>query len=172
MRWIERTLVIFGLFMLIYHTCFRLDRMISPSMSPTLQGVGPVGDWVLTERVSYWFRQPRRWEVVRLSQRDGTIAMKRVVGLPGENVGVEDQHVQINGRQAPFPPTMEPIEYYDYGNVGMERTMDCGVGYYVLGDDSIDSLDSRYEGVLPPQRMLGRVWLRVWPKDRVGFVNP
>jgi signal peptidase I len=142
-------------------------------MAPTLQGIGAFGgDWVLTEKVTYWFRNPRRWEIVRFLQRDGYTVMKRVAGLPDETVGINDFHVQIDGRELPFPDQLSFIKYYDYGNIGRDRTVKCDGGYFVLGDDSVDSLDSRYEGVLPSNRVQGRVWMILWPPKRIGFVSP
>jgi type IV secretory pathway protease TraF len=52
------------------------------------------------------------------------------------------------------------------------RSAECGRGYYVLGDYTKDSNDSRYEGPVSPERIIGRPWLRVWPPGRMGFVNP
>ena len=42
---------------------------------------------------------------------------------------------------------------------------------YVLGDDSKDSADSRYDGPVPPDIVRGRVWLIVWPPERISFVR-
>ena len=172
-QWIVRFLAAIGVFFLVYHGCFSLDKIVSPSMAPTLQGVGPEGgDWVLTEKVSYWFRQPRRWEVVPFVNRDGIEVMKRVVGLPDETVGIADYRVQVDGTAVPFPSGIEHLKYYGYGHVGKGRTLTCDGGYFVLGDDSKDSQDSRYNGVLPGDRVNGRAWLIVWPPDRIGFVTP
>lgn len=142
-------------------------------MAPTLQGQGVSGgDWVLTEKISYWLRRPRRWEVVRFAQRDGYLVMKRVAGLPGETIGIDHGQVKVAGLTIPPPKGLSHLHYYDYGNVGRDRTVKCDGGYYVLGDDSIDSQDSRYEGVLPAHRVQGRAWLIVWPPRRIGFVSP
>ena len=52
-----------------------------------------------------------------------------------------------------------------------DRTVKCADGWYVLGDDSRDSEDSRYEGAIPRASVTGRAWLVVWPWRRIGFVN-
>ena len=49
---------------------------------------------------------------------------------------------------------------------------ECGDGYFVLGDDTRDSQDSRFEGPVERRRIVGRVWLRIWPPRRIGWVNP
>jgi signal peptidase I len=172
-RWMVRSLAIVGLFFIIFHTCFSLDQIHSSSMAPTLIGEGHEGgDWVLVEKISYWFRKPRRWEVVRFVHRDGFDVMKRVAGLPGETFGIEGYRVQINGQELPLPPGLEHLKYYSYGHVGKDRTYKNDDGYFVLGDDSKDSMDSRYDGPLPAKRIMGRAWLIIWPPERMRFITP
>ena len=98
--------------------------------------------------------------------------MKRVVGLPGETVALAQGEVVINGAAAPRPASLPSLRYYAYGQFHRGGTAECGDGYYVLGDDSRDSQDSRYEGPLAPKAIVGRAWLVVWPPGRIGFVNP
>jgi signal peptidase I len=75
--WLCNILAVTGAVLLIYHGCFDLSLITSPSMKPTLKGDIPHGgnDWVLTERVSYWFRKPKRWEVVRFFDDEGNQVM-------------------------------------------------------------------------------------------------
>jgi signal peptidase I len=164
---------LFGLVVLIYAVGFDLSRVVSPSMSPALQGQPTSGDWVLTERVSYWFGKPKRWEVVRFLGADGLPVMKRVVGLPGETIKIAEGAAIVNGTPLTVPPSLSYLHYYAYGPKlynGLEAN--CGRGYYVFGDDSKDSDDSRYNGELTEDRVTGRAWLRVWPPNRIGFLNP
>jgi len=44
--------------------------------------------------------------------------------------------------------------------------------YHVLGDDTRDSQDSRFDGPIPTDQIKARAWLIVWPFSRIGFVNP
>jgi signal peptidase I len=130
------------------------------------------GDWVLSERVSYWFRRPRRWEVVAFESNDGLPVMKRVVGLPGEEVALRQGRVLINGSPAAYPAELEGIKYVPGGMLDRGRAAKCGEGYFVLGDDSQDSQDSRYDGPVAPGRIERRVWLVVWPLSRLRCVTP
>ena len=97
--------------------------------------------------------------------------MKRVVGLPGEKLGLTKNRISIDGDPLERPKKYESLYYYSYGNVVGGRVIDCRDGYYVLGDDSRDSQDSRYDGPIPPERIRGRAWLIVWPPGRIGWVN-
>jgi signal peptidase I len=176
-RWLfrqsEHALALFGLGAIVYVGCFDLSRMTSSSMAPTLWSDDwRDGDLVLTERVSYWFRGPRRWEVVTFRTGDGLQVMKRVVGLPGEHVQLErDGTILIDGQPIERPPELESIQYFAYGDLTARRVAECGEGYYVLGDGSRDSDDSRFNGPLRRRQIVGRAWLILAPAEHSGFVN-
>ena len=134
--------------MLVYFGCFGYSRITSGSMAPTLQGEDwEGGDRVLTEKVSYWFRKPRRWEVMAVRAEDGKQIMKRVVGLPGEKIQMlRYGRVVIDGQRVRPPKELDFLDYLACGNLCAEQAVECGDGYYVLGDDSRDSDDSRFNG--------------------------
>jgi signal peptidase I len=172
-RLIEHGFALVGAVLLLYMLAFDLSVMVSPSMSPTLRGEGLAdGDWVLTEKLAYRVRRPRRWEVVTFFTREHQQRMKRVVGLPGETVALVDEELVIDGTAVPRPACLASLKYYAWGHLSRRRTVACGDGYFVLGDDSKDSQDSRYEGPLDRSAIVGRAWLVVWPPKRIGFVNP
>jgi signal peptidase I len=173
LRQVEHVLAAFGLGALIYFSCFDLSRITSGSMSPTLCGEDwQSGDRVLTERVSYWLRQPRRWEVITFRARDGMQVMKRVVGLPGEKVQMRrDGQIVIDGQPVERPAELGFLHYFAIGNILLDRSVECKEGYYVLGDNSRDSEDSRFTGPVMPDQLIGRAWLIVGPSGRRGFVH-
>ncbi len=172
-RAIESALAATGACFIIYHLCFRASVITSESMAPTLRGTSvETGDLVLEERVTYLFRDPRRWEIVAFDHPWGMRIMKRVVGLPGERVTLAEGKPVIDGEPAPMPAKIATLEYLAYGNLSKGRTAECGEGYYVLGDFSRDSQDSRFDETIRPERIKGRAWLILWPLSRMGFVNP
>jgi signal peptidase I len=142
-------------------------------MAPTLQGGdGQPSDWVLTEKVSGWFFAPDRWEVLTFRDKEGIQLMKRVVGLPGETVSLPDVgQLHINGKRMEPPPGLPSLQYLPVGNLVHGKTVDVGEGWYVLGDQVRDSLDSRFEGPVPKSRVVGQARLRVWPLSRFGLVR-
>lgn len=172
LRFAERFLAIVGLGLLIYHLAFDLSVIGSGSMAPALQGENvTTGDRVLFEKVTGWFRKPRRWEIHQFQTPEGITAAKRVVGLPGERVTLRNGVLCINGKPIPIPPSLAYLRYYPFGNLAQGQGVDCASGYYVLGDDSRDSMDSRYNGVLSADRFTSRAWLMLGPGDRYGFVR-
>ncbi|MHC5053209.1 MAG: signal peptidase I [Planctomycetota bacterium] len=187
LRWAEHCFAALGGLLLAYHVLFDISVVTSGSMAPTLVGSGPDdGDWVLTEKLTFRLRGPRRWEVVTFHMNDGMQVMKRVVGLPGETVGLEvelDAHgkpvrgteaiaVLVDGRRVERPPCLEGVRYFALGRLFAGRTVEAGDGHVVLGDDSRDSWDSRWEPPVAGDEIVGRAWLRVWPPSRIGLVNP
>lgn len=174
MRVVERGLAILGLLLLLYLAGFDLSRMHSNSMAPTLQGRGgPKSDWVLTERISFAFRPPHRWELMAFRNRDGVQVMKRVIGLPHETVALKKNGIfLIDGEPVMRPEELGDIKYHPYGRLTMGNRARADDGFFVLGDDSGDSQDSRFEPPVKRDQVIGRPWLIVWPPSRLGFVNP
>ena len=172
LRSLERFLAVVGVCALIYHTCLDYSIMISGSMSPALQGENEAtGDRVIFERVTGWFHAPRRWEIHQFHTPEGLTVAKRIVGLPGERVSLRNGVLCINGKPVPIPASLAHLHYYALGNLAQNHEVNCGAGYYVLGDDSKDSQDSRYEGVLAAGRFTARAWLIVGPSGRRGWVR-
>jgi signal peptidase I len=147
------------------------------SMTPAVSA----GDHVMMEGFSYLFHKPRRGDVV-VFRTDGipmlppaTIYMKRVVGEPGDRLRIAEDGLYINDQQVvlsnafgkisyqlpPGPPNSAP-----YTNL----TVPAGQ-YFVLGDNSSNSLDSRYWGCVPAKSILGRISFCYAPAGRFGSVR-
>ena len=164
-------LAIVGLCFVVWRLCFELIVMTSDSMAPTLRGDSyESGDRVVVEKITGWFRSPKRWEVYTLYDAEGTLVAKRIIGLPGEKVSLKGNQIYVDGEEIPRPARLESLKYYAYGNLAGGREVDCGQAYFVMGDDSKDSFDSRFLGPVAPGQLRGRVWRIVWPRSRWGSV--
>ena len=163
--------MLFGLGTAVYFGCFDLSRVTSDSMKPTLRGQDwHHGNLVLSERVSWWLRRPRHWEILTFRSPDGTQIMKRIVGLPGEHVQMRRHgHIFIDGREIRPPASLAFLGYFPFGNLCQNNVVACGDGYYVLGDYSQDSQDSRFDGPVRPDQLAGRAWLIVAPTRGEGL---
>ena len=138
------------------------------SMIPTLQD----GDNLITDKISYRFRDPERYDIIVLrveSQHENFI--KRVIGLPGETVQIVGGRVYING---------ELLESDVYGNELMisagraSQPITLGENeYFVLGDNRNGSADSRLEevGNVDKSRIFGRAFVRIWPLNQFGLLK-
>jgi signal peptidase I len=172
LRWTEHVLAMIGLCFIISRLCFEFAVVTSDSMAPTLQGTNYAnGDRVLVEKVSGWFRSPERWQVYFFYNEDGILVAKRVIGLPGERVALRKNRIYINGTELNRPSWLQSRKYIDAGNLSGGSEVECGTGYYVLGDDSRDSYDSRFTGPVAPSEFRGRVAFVVWPRSRMAVVR-
>lgn len=139
---------------------FSAQRVYGTSMEGTLQS----GDIVLVDRAGYRLGNgPERGDVVLCTfpGRTGTY-IKRVIGLPGEEIRFEEGRLTVDGAAVEEPWVSSPTD---------DLTVELGAGeYLVLGDNRADSYDSRREDMGPIRRedLLGRVRLILWPVGRLG----
>ncbi len=139
------------------------------SMQPTLQP----GDQLLVEKLSPHFHGLKRGDIITfVLDRQGLKEdlVKRIVGMPGEKVAIQDGHVWIDGQlleEAYLPQgTLTQAD----GDSGSEWTL-AADQYFVLGDNRSMSLDSRFFGPVPARDILGEVWVRLYPFDHFGSVH-
>jgi len=140
----------------------------SESMLPTLE----VNDRLLVEKVGYYFDEPERGDVVvfRPTQalRDANYRdafIKRIVGLPGEEVEVRGGKVYVDGT-ALAETYIQEIPDYTYGPVVVPEGE-----YFVLGDNRNASFDSHAWGFVPRENIIGRAAVRFWPPTRLGGID-
>lgn len=135
-------------------------RIPSESMSPTLE----IGDSVLTVKFAYRIGDPERGDLALFKDPEGVIAIKRVVGLPGDTVSVRDGVLYVNGERR--KEAYVDYELVDSTFYGPEKVPAGHV--FLMGDNRSNSRDSRDYGPVPEGDLLGQVILRVLPLDRVG----
>jgi len=128
-------------------------------------------EYLIIDELSYRFRDPERGEIVvfRYPLDQGQFFIKRIIGLPGERVGVVQGKIHIVNAAHPDGFVLaEP--YLGRGPTPGERSVVLGTDeYFVMGDNRNASLDSRIFGPVKSKFIVGRVWLRGWPLPRVGY---
>ena len=137
------------------------------SMLPTLQN----GDNLIVDKLSYRFRDPKRFEIVVFPFRyqEDTYYIKRIIGLPGETVQIHDGNIYINGKQLKEDYGREAIRNPGLASEAVTLGED---EYFVLGDNRNNSADSREPSVgnIQKKDILGRAWLHIWPFDQFGLL--
>ena len=158
-------------------------KIPSSSMEPTLHGDERYGDKIFVNRYIYYFEEPKRGDIIVFKTRnipglDGKKDfIKRLVGLPGETVCIKDEKLYINGLPVETPEIFKERKYvYDrfstmtYGDPDQPVKIpeDC---YFVMGDNTWNSKDSRYFGFVPKQNVLGKAMCIWWPLKRSGILR-
>ena len=132
------------------------------SMQPCLVD----GDRLVVDRVSYAFIEVSRFDVVVLrNPRDTSVDyVKRIIGLPGDDVRLQKGRLYVNGEPVDesFGPIIDQVTtrtfHVDKGN------------FFVLGDNRPVSSDSREFGLVDAALLKGRVRMRFWPLDRLALL--
>ena len=161
----------------------------SASMVPTLK----YGDRVLVNKFIYRFTEPERGDVVvfksveggRLPPEENPIEriigffrndrpdraprqdlIKRVVGVPGDEISVRGGRLFVNGE-----PQREPYVNKKYPDRSFYASTTVPEGYvFAMGDNRANSQDSRIFGPVPKENIEGEAFLRFWPPGRIGLL--
>jgi len=149
---------------LVRYFLFKPFYVKGQSMEPTFYEK----EYLIIDEISYRFRGIERGEVVvfRAPFNQDDYYLKRVVGLPGERVKIEDNKVIIYNTLYPQGIVVE--EGYLNNETDGSLTVTLGPDqYYVLGDNRDASFDSRRFGPVSRNVIIGRAWFRGWPFHRI-----
>ncbi len=161
----------------------------SDSMVPTILP----NDRVMVSKLNYRFSEPQRGDLVvfvspfndefdqetffnsvlrhiveavgiRTASADDLI--KRIVGLPGDEIVIREGKLFVNGGEVSEPYLLEPGVMPDFGPVIVAED-----SVFVMGDNRAISYDSTRFGAIPMDHILGEAVLRIWPVARFGAVD-
>lgn len=129
-------------------------------------------DYLLIDKLSFYFRLPHRGDIVVFHnpRNRGEYFIKRVIGLPGEKVIIKVGDVYIGT----VDDDHRLAESYLSNNLETSGNIDVDLGnneYYLLGDNRPASLDSRSFGPVAKTELVGRVWIRGWPPERLAVFS-
>lgn len=159
----------------------RVFGLVRPFLVPTA-GMAPAiapGDHVLMEGLTYLGREPKRGEIIVFATENtpglpsGTLYVKRVAALPGERVRIEEGQLIINGQALALSNALGQIRYTVPKPNPLSINSDFLVAadsFFVLGDNTVNSLDSRYWGSVPRRNIKGLITFCYWPPSRAGNV--
>ena len=134
-------------------------RVNGPSMNDTLHDK----DIMILDEISYRFESIKRFDIVVIRYKDEYI-IKRVIGLPGEVVSCKDNKIYINGK------AIEENFSHKYTN-DFDEVLVGDDSYFVLGDNRVNSTDSRIIGTVSKKSIKGKTSLTVFPFSRFGKKN-
>lgn len=130
------------------------------------------GEYLIVDQVTYYFNQPARGDVIvfRYPRDPSKFFIKRIIGVPGDTVTIENSVVRITNDEypngiildEPYITTMSP-----------EKPVHEVLGdreYFVMGDNRDHSSDSRAWGVLQEERIIGRAFVRLFPPQNFSVL--
>ncbi len=132
------------------------------------------GDSLWVDKLSYRFKDPERFDIVVFPYRDsGEYFIKRVIGLPGEKIRIDEEgKIYIN----------DEVLNEDYGyevimpeNIrrASENIVIGDDEYFVMGDNRNNSMDSRFieVGNIKREELVGKAAFRMWPLSKIGKID-
>jgi signal peptidase I len=169
LEWVAIVVVALGAAFLIKTFLIQAFYIPSPSMVPTLQ----VKDRVLVNKLSYDLHAVHRGDIVVFTRppnegpSDPAIKdlIKRVIGLPGDTIEARDGRVIINDH-----PLREPYLPAGVVTLNLPRMTVPAGQYFVMGDNRLDSKDSRIFGPISRHLLVGRAFVKVWPLSSIEFL--
>ena len=181
-EWVESIVVAFILAMVIRTFVIQAFKIPTGSMRSTLLE----GDLILVNKFIYGakipftdfnlpaLRKPKRSDVVVFIYPENPKKdfIKRLVGSPGETLEIKNGTIYINDK-----PLLDSVfnqrYYYNRGEFGDEgkKIKIPEDNFFVLGDNSASSQDSRYWGFVPRKNILGKALLIYWPPSRIRIIR-
>lgn len=159
--WLQALAIAMLLALIIRYFVFSPFSVAGPSMMSTLHD----GDRVLVNKVIYYIRDPKPGEVVIFHAPTEKDYIKRIIGVPGQEVSAQNNYVRVDGEAIGEPYLDEGKRTADFGPVKVPE------GYvFVMGDNRTNSSDSREIGPVPIEQVVGRADVIFWPIRDFSFL--
>ena len=139
-------------------------------MEPNFQD----GEFLLSDKVTYRFSQPKRGDVI-VFEAPGTNNeefIKRIIGLSGENISIENKKIIING--SVLKEDYLPDIFSTEGGIFLKNGQTVTIPenhFFVMGDNRSASSDSRIWGFVSKDKITGRAWITYWPPPKFGVIE-
>ncbi len=145
---------------------FSVTKVVGSSMYPTLRDE----EILILNKFKYRFKEIKRGDIISLKYADTKYLIKRVIGLPGENIYIKDSTLYINDEEYKESYISDDLIYKDFTLRDLKYDKIPDDMYLVLGDNRVDSLDSREIGLIKKEDVIGKISFRFWPLNRIKFL--
>lgn len=161
-----------SIFIVIYLFIMQPNQVKGSSMDPTFT----TEDYILTSKITYKFREPKRGDIIvfKAPGLDETEFIKRIIGIPGDTVKIQDGNIFVNNTlfDEEYISSRTSLWQDSFVQNGVPLSVPPG-HYFVLGDNRAKSSDSRRFGFIPQSSIIGVVVYRYYPPGKMGTItNP
>jgi len=166
---IETVVVALVLAVVLYLFIMTPHEVVGNSMHPTYKN----GEYLMANKITYRFREPQRGDVVIFKYSDTQDFIKRVIGIPGDEVMIKDGSIYINGDKLDESNYLAESVITNGGSYiheGQSITVPEGQ-YFVSGDNRPNSSDSREFGPISKERIKGKAWIVYFPFPEFRLVT-
>ena len=174
LEFIQSIVLALSVFVLFYLFVAQPNEVKGSSMYPNFEN----GEYLLTEKISYQFGEPKRGDVVIFKApasepcaADECEYIKRVIGIPGDKVMVKEGDVYVNGEMLDqsFLPEKVYTSQGEYMEEGVEKVVPEGQ-YLCFGDNRPNSRDGREFGPIDRDLIIGKAFVKYWPLSSIGLI--
>jgi len=161
---VEVLAIALAMALLLRQFVIQVSVVPSPSMEPTLM----VKDRLFVNRIVYTLSDPKRGDIVVFKSpfKDGKDFVKRLVGMPGDTLHIEDGNIFVNGKLLVLVGVNEARDESNLTPIVIPTG-----NYFLMGDNRANSYDSRFWGFVPREDVLGKAWFTFWPVMRMHLLK-
>ncbi|RRN72580.1 signal peptidase I [Peribacillus simplex] len=171
--WIKAAMIAFVIYILIRTFFFSSYDVEGDSMQPTLED----GNKLVVNKINYQIQDINRFDIIVFHANAQEDYVKRVIGIAGDSIRYKDDWLYVNGEKVDEPY----LEKYKVGSPGQDFTGDFTLKeltgmttvpkgkLFVMGDNRLESADSRHFGYIPVENVVGKVDVRYWPIKEFNY---
>ncbi|MGM7701150.1 signal peptidase I [Pseudalkalibacillus sp. Hm43] len=174
-EWIKALVIALAIAAGIRYFLFAPIVVDGESMMPTLHN----GDRMIVNKISYDIGKPERFDIIVFNAPEGKDYIKRVIGLPGDEIEYRDDTLFVNDQEVPEPYLNEYKQSIPDGTLTDNFQLSEEIGtktvpeghLFVLGDNRQHSKDSRNIGAIPMDAIIGKANVIFWPVDHLNVLE-
>lgn len=158
---IEAIIIALALSIVLYLFIATPHEVVGESMYPNFQN----GEYLIGNKLTYRFNKPERGDIIIYEYNEQVDYIKRIIGLPGENISLQNGQIYINDKKLDESSYLDNSIKTRGGDKlpeGEEINIPLG-HYFTLGDNRPESYDSRSFGTIKEEQIKGKAYLVYFP---------